>query len=201
MEAEIPAQNVTLKAEQEAVKPAPKRRGKKPKDNSEERVVQFRCGCSKIYVSESKLIKHIEERHSSIFLEVVKYESLKKSTLQYIESRQRKIPELAQSLSKRPPKPAETSGSEDEDSDSDEDQEDEFILGLILQVTKFLDQIREIDAQKSLSQHPKPPVSAQVVFGNPRKPPSGQAFLESKSMMIENFTGQSRAKVVLLMNT
>lgn len=201
MEAESPAQNEALKTEQEVVKPLPKRRGRKPKEKQQEPAVQFRCGCSKIYVSESMLFKHVEERHSSIFLEVVKYESFKKSTLQYIESRQKKNPELVQSLSKRPPKPAETSRSEEEDSDSDEDREDEFILGLIFQVSKFLEQIREIDSQKSLPQQAKPPVNAPVVFGNPRKPPTGQVFPESKSMMIENFTGQSRAKVVLLMNT
>lgn len=201
MEAETPAPNDPPKSDQEVVKPPPKRRGRKPKEKQEEPVVQFRCGCSKIYVAECKLFKHIEERHSSIFLELVKYESLKKSTLQYIQSREKKNPELIQSLSKRPPTPAESSESEEGDSDSDEDREDEFILGLIFQVSKFLEQIREIDAQKPLPQQANKSVNVPVVFGNPRKPTTGPAFLESKSMIIENFTGQSRAKVVLLINT
>lgn len=196
MEANTPFRNEPSNKDQHVVKPESKRQAKKPKDGQEEPAVQFRCGCSKIYVSEGKLFKHIEERHSSVFLEVVKYETIKKSTLHYVQSRQKKNKGFNQNLSKRPPKPEPSSESGQQESDSQEDREYEFILELILQVSKFLEHVREIDSNKTLTQATNSSITAPVVFGNPRKLTNGAASSESKSMMIENFTGQSKAKVV-----
>jgi hypothetical protein len=195
MEAETDSSKETTKTDQKVIKLLPLQKSSKGKTIKQTSLKHMRCGCSKTYVSQSKMQKHILERHSNIFIEIVKYESYKRTTYEYVKSRKKVTCKFIPSLNKSSPKATEIEASDNQSSDDEESFEGQLLLELIAEVSRFLEQLREIDTNTN----PYPTLDAfgmskfqaknlpNLIFGQPKQEP--------KAMLLENFTGQSKAKV------
>lgn len=199
MEAETDSSKETTKTEQQVVRPPPKPKAAKAKPDKSKTVPQLKCGCAKTYISQSKMYSHVLERHSNLIVEIVKYESYKRTTAEYVRSRKSINEKLVPNLSKRKPNSAQTNDSPEDSSEYDDDQEADMQLELVLEISKFLDQLREIDALVSALTIPKMMPSFKNGPFGPFKTISDVEHPPSKGMLLENFTGQSRAKVVLFL--
>lgn len=196
MEAETDSSKETTKTDQQIVKPLPKPKAVKPKPEKSKQTTQLKCGCAKTYISQSKLYNHVLERHSNLIVEIVKYESYKRTTSEYVRSRKSVNDKLVPILSKRKPNSAHINESSEHSSTDEEDQETETLLELVMEISKFLDQLREIDSLASaLGPSKLAPVFRNGSFG-PFKTFTDVEKPDSKNMLLENLTGQNRAKVV-----